>query len=239
MTDLKKGKVRKTLRIIGNTLLWVFIAFSVAVTVMVFAAQGNENGVPELFGKSLITIVSPSMSPTYDAGDLVFMSTLDDAGKQALKAGDIITYKSPEDINGDGQIGDLNTHRILSIEGTTITTKGDNNDFPDNYTIGYNDIIGTSTEADKLAGVGNVIGFLRSSLGFFLCIVLPLILFFIYELYNFISLLVTERAKRVPVSQEAEEEIKRRAIEEYLAQQSAGQADDTAATAVSDTAVEE
>jgi signal peptidase len=66
-----------------------------------------------------------------------------------------------------------------------------------------------------------MIGFLRSSLGFFLCIVLPLILFFLYELYRFIAILVTERAKKKPVSAETEEEIKRRAIEEYLKQQAA------------------
>jgi signal peptidase len=66
-----------------------------------------------------------------------------------------------------------------------------------------------------------VINFLRSSLGFFLCIVLPLILFFLYELYNFISILVTERAKKAAGAAPAidEEEIKRRAVEEYLAKQ--------------------
>ena len=49
---------------------------------------------------------------------------------------------------------------------------------------------------------------------------LPLILFFLYELYNFISILTKERAKRAAVSaKETEEEIKRRAIEEYLRSQ--------------------
>ena len=79
----------------------------------------------------------------------------------------------------------------------------------------------------KLPGVGNVIKFLRSSLGFFLCIVLPLILFFLFELYNFIKVLVTEKAKKAPVSKETEEEIKKRAIEEYLKSQEAAKADET------------
>jgi signal peptidase len=62
--------------------------------------------------------------------------------------------------------------------------------------------------------------FLRSSLGFFLCIVLPLILFFLYELYHFITILVTEKAKKnAGASSVSEEEIKRRAVEEYLAKQ--------------------
>ena len=83
------------------------------------------------------------------------------------------------------------------------------------------DVIGLCTEDGKIGGLGNVISFLRSSLGFFLCIVLPLILFFLYELYNFITILVTERSKKVASAAAAidEEEIKRRAIEEYLAKQ--------------------
>ena len=86
----------------------------------------------------------------------------------------------------------------------------------DTYVVNKNDVIGVSHEGDNVGGLGAVIGFLRSSLGFFLCILLPLILFFLYELYRFIRLLLSEKAKRAPVSAEQEEEIKRRAIEEYL-----------------------
>ena len=46
-----------------------------------------------------------------------------------------------------------------------------------------------------------------------------MILFFLYELYNFISILTSERAKKAPIAKETEEEIKRRAIEEYLKSQ--------------------
>ena len=59
-------------------------------------------------------------------------------------------------------------------------------------------------------------------LGFFLCIVLPLILFFLYELYRFITILVSEKQKKAEDKAiESEEDIKRRAIEEYLAAQAA------------------
>ncbi|MBO7341927.1 MAG: hypothetical protein J6U87_04510, partial [Clostridia bacterium] len=91
----------------------------------------------------------------------------------------------------------------------------------DGYTITYQDVIGVADAESRVGGLGAVIGFLRSSLGFFLCIVLPLILFFLYELYRFIMLLMAERAKAAPVSVEQEEEIKRRAIEEYLNAQKA------------------
>ncbi len=223
MTPETQQKTKKILGIVGNVVIWIFVAFSVLVTVLVFAAQGSKDGVPELFGKSLITIESPSMTPTYKVGDLVFMEKLSGPEMKELEAGDIITYRAPIDINGDGKIGDLNTHRILTAdhEKAEFTTIGDNNNgIPDAYTISYNDIIGKCTEDGKIGGIGNVINFLRSSLGFFLCVVLPMFLFFVYEVYNFIVLLMSRRKKPEPViSKETEEEIKRKAIEEYLLSQ--------------------
>ena len=236
---MDKAKVKKILGTVANVLIWVFVVLSLLTTVLVFAAQGSEDGVPAIFGKSLITIETKSMEDTYKVGDLVFMKKLSDEDKLNLKVGDIITFRTSVDINGDGKIGDINTHRIHEHEeGSTIfVTKGDNNPNPDNvatsntpaYTVHTSDIIGICKENGRIAGLGAVLGFLRSSLGFFLCIVLPLILFFLYELYNFIMVVVKERAKKAPAGVAPtvdEEEIKRRAIEEYLAAQRAKEAEE-------------
>ncbi len=219
MTDTKKKSVKKVLNIILNAIIWTFVVFSVIVTILAFAAQGNEDGIPELFGKSLLTIQSPSMSGTYEIGDMVIMSKIDSTGREKLEQGDIITYRLPQDV-GQLKKGSLNTHRIDGFtEDGKIITKGDAENNIDNYNITRDEVIGVCREQDKVPGLGAVITFLGSSLGFFLCVVLPLILFFIYELYRFISLVVTERAKKAPISKETEEEIKRRAIEEYLKNQ--------------------
>ncbi|MBO7303925.1 MAG: signal peptidase I [Clostridia bacterium] len=224
MANVNKEKIKKIAEISVNVLIWIVVVMSLFITILVFSAQGSKDGVPSIFGKSLVTIESGSMKPTYKEGDLVFMTKLTDAEKAKLDVGDIITYFAPIDINNDGKTGDINTHRIVRIDHTTGTvhTQGDNketNPVEDSYTLKYMDIIGKCTEKGRVGGLGAVIKFLRSSLGFFLCIVLPLILFFLYELYRFISLIVSERAKNAPVSSETEEEIKKKAIEEYLASQ--------------------
>ena len=220
---------KKILSIVLNTVIWIFVAFSLLITILVFSAQGSKDGVPAIFGRSLITISSESMEPIYYQGDLVFMKKVDQSEVPNLTEGTIITFRAPVDINKDGIIGnDLNTHKIEQVlEGENyFITKGENNllndfEMANGYKVHYSDVIGVCTEDGKLGGVGNVISFLRSSLGFFLCIVLPLILFFLYELYNFITILVTERQKKAVAGAVAidEEEIKRRAIEEYLAKQ--------------------
>ncbi len=228
MTDVKKQKTKKILNTVVNIVIWIFVAFSVLMTVLAFAAQGSEDGVPELFGKSLLTIQSPSMTGTYNVGDMVLMTKADAEMREALVEGNIVTYKLPVDV-GQLKAGSLNTHRIDHFtEDGKIKTKGDYNTGVDSYEISRNDVIGISTESDRVPGVGAVVSFLCSSLGFFLCVVLPLILFFIYELYNFISLLVAERAKKAPISKETEEEIKRRAIEEYLKAQKESEAAEAA-----------
>ena len=222
---MENTKVKKILGIAVNVIVWAFVAISLLTTVLVFAAQGSRDGVPSVFGVSLITITTESMEDTYKPGDLVFMKKITDAEKLELREGEIITFRAPIDIDKDGKTGDLNTHRVYKVtEGSlSVVTKGDNNLIPDNegdtpYTVHHSDIIGKCTEDGKLRGVGSVINFLRSSLGFFLCIILPLILFFLYELYNFINVIVKEKAAKAAagVASADEEEIKRRAIEEYL-----------------------
>ena len=69
--------------------------------------------------------------------------------------------------------------------------------------------------------------FLRTKTGFFICIVIPMAIFFLFELYKFIATII--EAKRPEPVEVDEEEIKRRAIEEYLAaQKQAGGAVDKA-----------
>ena len=239
--------VKKILSIVLNVLVWAFVAVSLLITVMVFAAQNSEDGVPALFGVSFINIETGSMKDTYFEGDLVFMTKLTREEKLNLQPGQIITFRTSVDINNDGKAGDINTHRIYEkIDGTlSYVTKGDNNLIPDNqgdkpYTVHVDDIIGVCTEEGKLPGVGGVLKFLRSSLGFFLCIVLPLILFFLYELYNFITVRIAEKNKKAAVvAAESEEEIKRRAIEEYLAAQAAAKAKEAASAPATEEAPSE
>lgn len=218
---MKSSKLRKVLSIIGNVILWLFVVFAVFMTILVFSSQSNKNDIPSIMGKSFITIQSDSMDPTFKAGDLIIGNVLTDDEKKTLQKGDVITFYS--DLNGDG-INELNTHRIVDKYEESgyiyYVTKGDNQST--NPVNDKNPVISQYALAKytgtRVPGVGRVINFLQSSLGFLLVIVIPLVLFFLYELYRFVMQVRKLKGKK-NISPEEEEEIKKRAIEEYLRQQ--------------------
>ncbi|MGI6166828.1 MAG: signal peptidase I [Eubacteriales bacterium] len=220
-------KAKKWLGIAGNVLLWLFVAFSVLITVLVFAANADDDGIPSIRGKSPITIMSDSMSPIFKAGDLIIGEKLTVAEKSELEVGDIITYYV--DLDRDGK-KEINTHRIVDKytdeKGHVhYVTKGEANTSDDPEEVLFSDVLCRYT-GTKIAGLGKVLSFLQTSKGFLLCVVLPLLLLFIYELYRFISVVVEVKSKKgVKLTAGEEEEIKRRAIEEYLASQKAARAE--------------
>lgn len=72
--------------------------------------------------------------------------------------------------------------------------------------------------------MGNFLSFIRTQLGFFLCVLLPMIIFFVYEAVRVVLNLLAynkektlEQAQLAVDSAELTEEQKKRAIEEYLA----------------------
>lgn len=249
---MEKSKTKKTLQIVLNVIIWLFVIFAVVITILVIAAQSDSDGVPAIGGKCYINIVTPSMSPTINEGDMVVGEKLTDEQKRQLVAqdkengieGDIITFKA--DLFGDGTQS-LNTHRIIRVnrdaDGNVISyvTKGDNNAAEDRNTVSWEKVICRYT-GTRFKAVGGVLSFLQTSTGFLIVIVIPLILFFLYELYKFIVTLKTVRGggKKV-ISAQDEELIKQKAIEEYLRQQAEAKAAEEAQKKTNDveTAAEE
>ena len=217
-------KARKTLRIALDVFIWLFVVFAVIITVLVISAQ-NPDGVPTINGKCVINILSDSMSPNFKKGDIIIGKVLDADEKYNLQAGDVITFYS--DLNGDG-IEELNTHRITKINYDpsdnsvlSYTTKGDNtetNMSEDSGAVLWQKVICEWT-GGKISGAGSVVDFLRTSKGFLICIVLPLVLLFLYTLYRFFTALMKIRntgKKQITAADEAL--IKQQAVEEYLRQ---------------------
>ena len=205
--------MKKVLKIVVDVLAWILLILAFLITIMVFTSEKN-NGIPSLLGVMQMSVESDSMSPTFKKGDLIFVKQVD---LYELKKDDVITFFTM--IQGNRV---KNTHRIVEVvdeNGTkSFITRGDNNPVNDENPVAASDVIGRWT-GNKIPGGGNVLNFLRSKTGFFICIVIPMALFFLFELYKFIVTLV--QTKKPTISAEDEEEIKKKAIEEYLAKEKA------------------
>ena len=233
---MNKTEAKKIVSIVLNVLVWAFLVFAALTTILTFVSMNAKDGVPSVFGKSIVSVQSPSMDGdkkgSFKQGDLLFVDkvTVDEA--LDLQEDTIIVYRAPIDINGDGETGDINTHRIISkrvTEGGIVyfQTQGDAEPLPDGYELRYTDVVAVYNGHSRLRGMGAVADFLKSSIGFLLVVVLPMALFFLYELYNLFKILMENKMEKAAatVSAETEEEIKRRAIEEFLAKQAEANAE--------------
>ena len=189
--EVKKGK--KIANIIINVILVIAIIIAAIATYVSFVSTSG-NGVPSIFGRSILSIQTESMYPTLEPGDLIIDRTVEDTS--TLKVDDIITYWTV--IDGERV---LNTHRIYKIyDGGNyliFATKGDNNVNEDPLTVHESEIVGiySTREGDKdvggtrIKGAGKVFDFLQTSTGFLVVVVIPVALFFIFHLIQFFRVL--------------------------------------------------
>lgn len=207
--------VKKAGTIVISVLLWIIILIAALYAFTTMATRDNQN-VSSLLGYTPLVVKTNSMSPTFDAGDLIFIKKCD---PDTLKEGDIICFHTIIDNEYA-----LNTHRIEKIDESngvrSYTTMGDNNNgIADRHIISNGDIVGKYTGHLKKAG--KVMDFLSSSTGFLIVIVILMLLFFIYQVYNLI--MISIRLKKV-MAVEAAKEAATQAEEENKAKNSDAEA---------------
>ncbi len=171
--------VKKVASIVVSVVMWIIILLA-ALYAFTTLATKDDGSVANIAGFTPLAVQSESMSPTFEEGDLIIIQKCDPS---TLQAGDVITFHTIIDNKYA-----LNTHRIDSIAESngarSYTTKGDNNAVTDQHIISDVDIVGKYVV--RLPYLGNVMNFLSSSTGFLVVIVIPMLLFFIYQVYHLI-----------------------------------------------------
>ena len=91
---MKKAFI-KVLNIVVDVLVVMVLIVSVLVLTMVLTSQ-NESGVPSVFGKATISVLTDSMkgdkADDFAKGDLIICDILEKGTKDSLKKGDIVTF---------------------------------------------------------------------------------------------------------------------------------------------------
>ena len=234
---------KKTVDIVVTCLQVAIIILAITVSAIVIANPITSSATVGEGKTKLLPVLTDSMNgkdeyyettgfdikTRFKSGDLVIAKTPEN--NRTLKVGDIVTYVG--NVNGYEA---LITHRIVEVIDT------DNDGLMDSYVV-MGDVV-TARETlhpDKvlavyknhLKGVGAAINWLQNPTNFLLVIVIPLALLFIYNIILVVRMVMEYKMQKAKeqASSEAvvidEEEIKRKAIEEYLAQQKAQETEKT------------
>ncbi|MBE6737615.1 MAG: hypothetical protein E7566_03035 [Ruminococcaceae bacterium] len=239
-------KLKSILNIALDVLIVLFLVFA-AVTLVISLSQKAEEpgGEPShLFGTSIRSVQSESMEPynedgtkyesdnAFYKGDIIFCKLTDD--NDSFKIGDAVMFWMPLDAHNQqcsNQIYTtkvLVTHEIVRTEvkedGTILYyTQGLNRktNFEEDLLAKTADEFVAKYNGKRIGGVGKAIDFVQSGLGFFLCIVLPILIFVIIQTIRVIRNFIAYKAQKAATavaSGELTDEQKKLIAEEYLKQ---------------------
>lgn len=176
-----KRKIKSFVRMI------LLIVISLIIGIRLYGWNAHNlagNAMPMPFGVGMSVVLSGSMEPTLSVNDLVIVREAD-----GYEIGDIVVYQ-------DGS--SLVIHKIISIDGDEVVTKGDANNVADKP-ITLSVIKGKAVT--HIPFVGALIRFLKTQVGFILIIAAAVVLFELPHL--------RERKKAADEQEKIKEEIRK------------------------------
>lgn len=166
-----KSHIKKTAQISSKV---IYIKLSIAVLLLlplvVFTFVTSKSDI--LAHIRSMVVLSGSMTPNIPVGSVVYVQKA-----HTYTIGDVISFSNPAGITV--------THRIVEIvdnDGIFYRTKGDANRVADQELVPYTSVIGKNVFS--LPYLGYAINFLKTPKGFILTIVVPILIFIGFELWN-------------------------------------------------------
>lgn len=216
-----KSKVSFISKIISWTLLVLLVLLALFLAYYTIGnrlAEQNDGKFEPIV--SLYTIVSPSMTPNINVGDVVVTRKVKNSNE--IKVGDVITFVSTSSISK----GMIITHRVIEIGkdelGVTYKTKGDNNLSPDTSPAQYNNVIGKVVL--RIPKLGHLQGLLANQGGWLLLIVIPALFIIVSDIVKIFKLAnvknkiekIDETEKKFKREKQKREEIRKEELKKKL-----------------------
>ena len=206
---------KKVIRIVVNVLVAFIIIIAAFFILVTLSTRAKGDKVPSVFGYSFLTVQSGSMEGTFSEGDVIVIKKCD---AEDINKDDIISFWTTIESRRV-----INSHRVIDVikdgDITQFQTKGDANSQQDNYVVSKSEVIGKYKARIPL--VGNILDVVSTSIGFLLIIILPLLLFFLYQLYRVI-MIATDMKKQAVI--EANNQSKQATMDEVEAAKAEAQA---------------
>ena len=228
---MKKGALKKTGRIVGDVLLYLFVAICLLGVIVTVSAKRDRDGTATLFGMQMRVVETPSMEKCEETdvsgfeiqdipvGSMVFIDTVPQDKAQAkafydaLKVGDVLTFQYVV----DGRQKPI-THRIVSItpngaDGYLILLKGDNESaqvqasqqmIDTSQTDSPNYVVGKVTGQSR--AIGLLARVLDSPIGIVCVVILPALVILVLEVLKIVRMLGASKKEKALEEKKAQEE---------------------------------
>ena len=172
----KRSVGHTVLTALGILLCVILVPILVVNCILLVKGATNPDKVPSVGGVVPFIVLSDSMYPQIQSGDLIVCREVDPS---AVREGDVISFFDPESTGSA-----IVTHRVHSVstayDGSLgFVTKGDANNTADSTPVPAQKVVGTYLF--RVPGLGNVAMFMQTTQGLVLCVVCPVILLIAYD----------------------------------------------------------
>ena len=176
MAKEKTSATHRVFSIAGTVLCVILVPILLINIILIAKSVTNKDKVPSVGGMLPLIVLTDSMRPEIESGDLIICST---ATADEIKVNDVISFFDPA-----GKGTSIVTHRVIEIveENGEIMfrTRGDNNNTEDKELVPSENIVGIYKL--RIAGAGRAAMFMQSTAGLIICVVLPIILLVGYDI---------------------------------------------------------
>lgn len=167
----------KALTGVGAILCVILIPILVInITLIIKSYTNDVNDVPKIGGYAPLIVLTGSMEPEINSGDLIIVKQIED---KDVQVGDIIAFFDP-----DGNGTSILTHRVIEVmeeDGIlSFRTQGDANNAADRLAVPADQLVGTYRF--KISGAGNIAMFMQTTTGFVICVFVPLIVLIAWDM---------------------------------------------------------
>ena len=175
-TREKSSATHKILTVVGSVLCVILLPILIINLTLIVKSYTNKDEVPSVSGYLPLIVLTDSMYPEIESGDLIICHT---AEVEDIKVGDVIAFFDPA---GNGT--SIVTHRVMEVvyeDGKTLfRTKGDNNNTEDRVPVPGEDLVGVYQ--NRIPNAGHIAMFMQTTAGLIVCVVLPIILLVAYDM---------------------------------------------------------
>jgi len=168
--------LHKTLTVVGTILCIILLPILIINITLIVKSYTNKDAVPDVGGWFPLIVLTDSMYPEIESGDLIINKTVD---PEAVQVGDVISFFDPA---GNGTT--IVTHRVVEVVeengAKMFRTRGDNNNTEDRLLVEGEDIVGTYRS--RIPGAGSIALFMQTTTGLIVCVVMPILLIVGYDI---------------------------------------------------------